>query len=61
MHDPRRQARHVSVGTGALVGMGVTTHMNVTIGELTRIGNAARIHGDVPPHTVVRAGTDGPA
>ena len=53
-------AGHVKVGTGALVGMGVTTHRNVTIGEWTRVGNGARIHGDVPPHTVVQAGTSWP-
>jgi len=53
-------AGHVKVGKGALVGMGVTTNTNVTIGEWARIGNGARIHGDVSPHTVVQAGTTWP-
>lgn len=53
-------AGHVRVGAGALVGMGVTVHVNVTVGEWARIGNGARILDDVPPHTVVQAGTTWP-
>ncbi len=53
-------AGHVKVGTAALIGMGVTTGVNVTIGDWARIGNGARIHADVPPHTVVQAGTTWP-
>jgi sugar O-acyltransferase (sialic acid O-acetyltransferase NeuD family) len=54
-------AGHVTVGTGALVGMGVTTFVNVNIGDWARIGNGARINADVPPGTIVPAGTTWPA
>jgi sugar O-acyltransferase (sialic acid O-acetyltransferase NeuD family) len=50
----------VEVGTGALIGMGVTTALEVRIGEWGRVGNGARINGDVPPHAIVQAGATWP-
>jgi sugar O-acyltransferase (sialic acid O-acetyltransferase NeuD family) len=50
----------VEVGSGALIGMGVTTAVGIKIGEWARIGNGARIIGDVPPHTIVQAGSTWP-
>jgi acetyltransferase-like isoleucine patch superfamily enzyme len=40
--------------------MGVTTAVGVKIGEWARIGNGARINGDVPPRGIVQAGTTWP-
>lgn len=51
----------VKVGNQALIGMGVTVNLGVLIGESARIGNGATIKGDVPPKTIVRAGTRWPA
>lgn len=54
-------AGRVRIATGALVGMGVKVNVGVTIGEWARIGNGCCINSDVPPHTIVRAGTTWPS
>ncbi|MGO9317706.1 MAG: NeuD/PglB/VioB family sugar acetyltransferase [Terracidiphilus sp.] len=53
-------AGRVDVGIGCLIGMGVTTAVGVKIGEWARVGNGARINSDVPPRTIVQAGTTWP-
>jgi len=47
----------VHVEKGVLIGMGVTVNLGVNIGEGTRIGNGATIKGEVPPKSIIRAGT----
>jgi acetyltransferase EpsM len=47
----------VKIGSGSLVGMGVTVNLAVTIGSGAQIGNGATVKGDVPDHGIVRAGT----
>jgi acyl-[acyl carrier protein]--UDP-N-acetylglucosamine O-acyltransferase len=47
----------VSVGDYAQIGMAATVNLNVHIGRCARIGNGATVKADVPPDTVVRAGT----
>jgi acetyltransferase EpsM len=50
-------AGEVQVGEGALVGMGASVNLGVSIGRGARIGNGATVKSDVPPGSVVRAGT----
>jgi acetyltransferase-like isoleucine patch superfamily enzyme len=47
----------VQIEKSVLIGMGVTINLGVKIGEATRIGNGATIKGDVPPKSIIRAGT----
>jgi len=47
----------VSVEDYAQIGMAATINLNIRIGRCTRIGNGATVKADVPPNTVVRAGT----
>ncbi len=47
----------VTVGEGVLIGMGVTVNLGVTIGARARVGNSAVVKGDVPPSTIVHAGS----
>jgi sugar O-acyltransferase (sialic acid O-acetyltransferase NeuD family) len=47
----------VHIEKSVLIGMGVTVNLGVKIGEGTRIGNGATIKGDVPPKSIIRAGT----
>jgi sugar O-acyltransferase (sialic acid O-acetyltransferase NeuD family) len=46
----------VQVGSGALIGMGVTINLEVRIGAGARIGNGATVKADVPEKAIVRAG-----
>lgn len=50
-------AGDVKIGDRSLVGMGVTINLSVNIGENARIGNGATVKEDVPPKTIVRAGS----
>lgn len=54
-------AGEVHVGKGSLVGMAVTVNLRAEIGEGARIGNGATVKGNVPPETIVRAGSIWPA
>jgi sugar O-acyltransferase (sialic acid O-acetyltransferase NeuD family) len=47
-------AGHVHVGDKALIGMGVTTAIGVTINDGARIGNGAVILADVPAKTIIQ-------
>ncbi len=49
-------AGQVRVGEKALVGMGVTTAIGISIGAGARVGNSAVLLADVPPRGVVQAG-----
>jgi acetyltransferase EpsM len=50
-------AGEVHIGAGALIGMGATINLRVSIGERARIGNNATINSDVPPKSIVQAGS----
>jgi sugar O-acyltransferase (sialic acid O-acetyltransferase NeuD family) len=54
-------AGEVKIGSGVLLGMGTTVNLGVAIGAGARIGNGATIKENVPPNTIVRAGTIWPA
>jgi acetyltransferase EpsM len=47
----------VSVDDYAQIGMAATVNLNVKIGRCARVGNGATVKADVPPNTVVRAGS----
>jgi len=47
----------VTLADYAQVGMNATINMNITIGTRSRVGNGATIKADVPPETIIRAGT----
>lgn len=49
-------AGHVHVGQKALIGMGVTTAIGVSIGEGARVGNGAVVLADLPPRAILAAG-----
>jgi sugar O-acyltransferase (sialic acid O-acetyltransferase NeuD family) len=51
----------VTLGGNVLIGMGVTVNLGVEIGAGSRVGNGATIKADVPPNTIVRAGSVWPA
>lgn len=50
-------AGRVTIEDYAQIGMRVTINMDITIGRRARVGNGATVKADVPPETVVRAGT----
>jgi acetyltransferase EpsM len=50
-------AGHVRVEDFAQIGMAATVNLNVTIGQGARVGNGATVKADVPPGTVVYAGS----
>jgi len=50
-------AGNVRVEDFAQIGMNATVNLDLTIGHGALIGNGATVKADVPPETVVRAGT----
>ncbi len=51
----------VEIGEKVLIGMGVTINLNVSVGEGSRVGNSAVVKRDVPPGTILRAGSVWPS